>query len=66
MKVTHEIHKVDGADHCNVFVLVGDQLTLVEGVTPEMGSRLWLPSPNWASTTMTSSTSSSRMTIRII
>jgi glyoxylase-like metal-dependent hydrolase (beta-lactamase superfamily II) len=34
MKITDEIHRVDGADRCNVFVLLGDHLTLVDAGYP--------------------------------
>lgn len=39
MRITDEICKADGAERCNTFVLLGDQLTLVEGGYPGDGLR---------------------------
>lgn len=39
MKITDEIHRVDGADHCNMFLLLGKELTLVEGGDPGDGRK---------------------------
>lgn len=37
MRITEEVYKVDAADRCNVFVLLGEELTLVEGGYPGDG-----------------------------
>lgn len=37
MRITDEVYKVDAADRCNVFVLLGEELTLVEGGYPGDG-----------------------------
>lgn len=39
MKITDEIHRVDGADHCNMFLVLGEELTLVEGGDPGDGRK---------------------------